>query len=62
MLIPPGLADNLDAVAMLREMIDECTDAAGTWKNLAPLFVAKVGGDEGGACSPGAANQTDQRS
>ena len=49
MLVAPGLADNLDAVAMLREAIDEGADAGGTWKNGAPLFVAEVGGDNGGA-------------
>ena len=46
MLVTPGLADNLDAVAMLREAIDERADAGGAWKNLAPLFVAEVGGDD----------------
>ena len=49
MLVSPGLADDLDAMAVLRETVDECDDASGTRKRSAPLLEAEVGGDDRGA-------------
>lgn len=46
MLVSPGLADDFDAVAVLREAVDECDDAGSAGERVAPLLEGEVGGDD----------------
>ena len=41
MLVAVGLADDLDAVAVLREAVDESDDAGGAGEGVAPLLEAR---------------------
>ena len=46
MLVPVGVADDLNAVAVLREAVDEGDDAGGAGERRAPLrFVFEAGVD-----------------
>src|ERR1700733_2441713 len=46
MLVAPGLTDDLDAMAVLGESIDERDDAGGTGERVAPLLEGEVGRDD----------------
>src|SRR5690349_4712311 len=51
MLVAVRLADNLDAVTVLREAVDERDDARGAGKAVAPLLEREIGRDDRGACA-----------
>ena len=46
MLVTIGLADDLHAVAVLGEAVDESDDAGGARKRVAPLLEREVGRDD----------------